>query len=480
MSESNDLKPTGVPASPVPDLIEQYRMRRDAWIAQADELARLRDEVRGSAEREAMEIVTAARRDVRQIVTEARRELLVLSAQVQAALGEAGARPDPTALLDRARDDDGLADDGSEFSDAVFAPEEAVKGMLEAARADMDALAEDARTVPFQALEHAPAPFSAPPPEPPPDFLIAEEQPEEVAEVQPMPVTSASNGLLSSQFPSESVPVPSGRRVRTFVTLFGAAGVAVLVGTIWWFTSGDTPASETAARTETAAPATAPVPTPAATPAAAAAPAPPTPTPAVSSDLSLVVEARRASWMRTTIDGQQDDGRMVPDGEKITINARRSVSLRVGDAGAVYVSVNKGQPVPLGRDGQVVTRQFVVEGGEREERAVPPPPTAPAGQRQVPALAAPVASAPPPPAVPVNRPTPVPLVQPVAAAPPPATPAPEPVPAPPARVERAETTPPPVAPRVEPPSPPRSDLPNPGPSTPASAVIAAAPQWLDA
>ena len=44
---------------PVPDLIERYRSRRDAWIAQADELARLRDEVRGSAEREAMEIVTA-------------------------------------------------------------------------------------------------------------------------------------------------------------------------------------------------------------------------------------------------------------------------------------------------------------------------------------------------------------------------------------------------------------------------------------
>src|SRR4029434_6241466 len=107
MSDSNELKPNTPAGTPVPDLIEQYRVRRDAWIAQADELARLRDEVRGSAEREAMEIVTAARRDVREIVMEARREWLVLSAQVQAALGEAGERPDPAALLDRGRDTGG-------------------------------------------------------------------------------------------------------------------------------------------------------------------------------------------------------------------------------------------------------------------------------------------------------------------------------------------------------------------------------------
>src|SRR5215510_606335 len=104
MPDQNDPRAKGAGGTPVPDLIEQYRVRRDAWIAQADELARLRDEVRGSAEREAMEIVTSARRDVRQIVMEARRELLVLSAQVQAALGEAGARPDPTMLLNRGRE----------------------------------------------------------------------------------------------------------------------------------------------------------------------------------------------------------------------------------------------------------------------------------------------------------------------------------------------------------------------------------------
>ncbi len=95
-------QPQQTGTTPVPDLIERYRLRRDAWIAQADELARLRDEVRGSAEREAMEIVTAARRDVRKVIMEARRELLVLSAQVQAALGEATPNTDPATLLNKA------------------------------------------------------------------------------------------------------------------------------------------------------------------------------------------------------------------------------------------------------------------------------------------------------------------------------------------------------------------------------------------
>src|SRR5215510_11047634 len=102
MPDQNDPRAKGAGGTPVPDLIERYRLRRDAWIAQADELARLRDEVRGAAEREAMEIVTTARRDVRQVIMEARRELLVLSAQVQAALGEVSGKTDPTALLNRA------------------------------------------------------------------------------------------------------------------------------------------------------------------------------------------------------------------------------------------------------------------------------------------------------------------------------------------------------------------------------------------
>jgi hypothetical protein len=472
MSDSNELKPSALSGTPVPDLIEQYRVRRDAWIAQADELARLRDEVRGSAEREAMEIVTAARRDVRQIVMEARRELLVLSAQVQAALGEAGARPDPTALLNRGRDvDDGGQE--SEFPETIFAPEEAVKGMLDEARADMDALVEDARTVPFQALEE-PAPI----PEPLERLSIFSDSAIAAPAPPPAPTLSAapsispstSRVLLSSPFASESVPVPTGRRAKVFVGLFGAVGIAVLAGTIWWFRSGDsTPAAETAARSDAAAPvASAPaVVSPAASSAPASTSAAASDASASASPLSLLVEARRSSWLRTTVDGESDAGRMLARGETVRLNATQSVSLRVGDAGAVYVSVNNGQPSPLGRDGQVVTRQFVVENAGREEAAPSQPRlTAPENPRSAP-LSAPIATGPSSP--PAPTPNQVPLVQPVAATP--SSPPLEPGPAPPPP-SRAETTPPAATTRV--------DLPTPGPSSPASAVIAASRQWLDA
>src|SRR5688572_20171703 len=491
MSDSNELKPNTPAGTPVPDLIEQYRVTRDAWIAQADELARLRDEVRGSAEREAMEIVTAARRNVRQIVMEARRELLVLSAQVQAALGEAGARPDSSGLLNRGHD----TDDGEkpEFAEAIFAHEEAVKGMLDDARADMDALVEDARTVPFQALTEPaklpPAPelpsvfsedtFLASPISPSQSSPPLSSRTPSIKSTSHMSTmsTTASRSLLSSPFPNDAVPVPSGRRARVFVALFGVAGIAFLFGTIWWLRSDNQPsASETAVRTTApvSAPSTPPAvsttPSSSSTPAAGPTAANTSTTP---SALSLLVEARRSSWLRTTVDGESDSGRMLAQGETVRLNAKRSVLLRVGDAGAVLVSVNNGQAAPLGSDGQVVTRQFVVENTERPPVAAaaqtPPPPsptnlqTAPA---QKPAALSSIAAAPP--SAPPVAPNPVPLVQPVAATPSrqplAATPNPllEPGPPPPARAEA--TVPPPAAPSA----------------SPASAAVAASRQWLDA
>jgi len=515
MSDSNELKPNTPAGTPVPDLIEQYRVRRDAWIAQADELGRLRDEVRGSAEREAMEIVTAARRDVRQIVMEARRELLVLSAQVQAALGEASPRPDSTGLLNRGRD----ADDGEkpEFAEAIFAHEEAVKGMLDDARSDMDALVEDARTVPFQALgESAKLP---PPPElssvfsdetflaaplppstqsPPhrsapshtPTMLSTSHTPSMSSTSHtPAMSTTASRMLLSPPFPGDAVPVPTGRRARVVVGLFGVAGIAVLVGTIWWLRSDKVPATSEAA-VRTAPPASAPsspsaastTPSPVSTTPTSAPDAPPAAlanTSTKPSALSLLVEARRSSWLRTTVDGESDSGRMLAQGETVRLNAKQSVSLRVGDAGAVFVSVNNGKAAPLGSDGQVVTRQFVAESTERRA-ADAAAQTAPA-QKPAPlssSIAAgpanvPTPSAPPPSAPPVT-PNSVPLVQPVAATPSrpvAATPNPPLEPGPPP-LARAEATPT---------GAPRPELPTPGPAaSPASAVVTASRQWLDA
>ena len=294
MAGQTDQPQSQTGTTPVPDLIERYRLRRDAWIAQADELARLRDEVRGSAEREAMEIVTAARRDVRKIIMEARRELLVLSAQVQAALGEATPKTDRATLLNRA----GITLDDSqpallEGAVVAFAPEDAVKQILNEVQEDMSALAEDARTLPLQAVPQlrqitaspsppsqsvlasstlpastiasstiaptaiAPPTFSTPlprpsPPAPEPEISTLAEFQEsiEIPELN----EDAANALLSSQFPSDAVPVQSGRRISAFVAACVGIGVVVAGITFWWLSNRNSGASGPAIASEGATP----------------------------------------------------------------------------------------------------------------------------------------------------------------------------------------------------------------------------------
>jgi len=85
---------------PVANLIEGFRSKRQAWIAEAEALARMRDEVRGAAERERMEIITRARERARAVIANARRDLLTLTAQVEASLGPADT-PQPVAELFR-------------------------------------------------------------------------------------------------------------------------------------------------------------------------------------------------------------------------------------------------------------------------------------------------------------------------------------------------------------------------------------------
>lgn len=549
----------------VPDLIARYRVRRDAWIAQADELARLRDEVRGSAEREAMEIVTSARRNVRQVVMEARRELLVLSAQVQAALGEATAKADPVTLLHKA----GIAPGGKfldagapEVPDPGFAPEAAVNEILDEVQADMQALADDARALPLHvAALHEPAappqtapvapsfdppppvapprPVAPPPPvaaplaAPEPSAVAAPVQeatrpvsssaasPEPVVEAWasplPDPVTSpratfsspaaadatwlrpepsglpepsafaepvgfadpptdvpspsgdsfrglgglsgsASKALLSSPFSGDAVAVPQGRSVKTFVGLIVGIAAVVVLGTVFLLRdggAGDAEPGATSAAAEGSVPLEGTVDRVAggAGPVSegtgpAGSPAAPTTNSrtVVQGSLSVVAEALREVWVRTTIDGEADNGRTLTAGDTITASAEGIISLRVGDAGALLVAVNDGEKRPLGPDGLVVTRQFVVEGYQPPD-AAPDPVTAP------PTPAA--ASAPP-----------------VATGPAPQAPAPQ-----------AQTELPASAPAAAPAAVPAAASGAPGATetiTPATVVVATARQWLDA
>jgi hypothetical protein len=433
-----------------------------------------------------MEIVTAARRDVRRIVTEARRELLVLSAQVQAALGEATAKADPATLLQKAGitggDDAGRPSLAAATSRSDFRSESGVDDILKDMQADVTALAEDARALPIQAtalprLGNG----SAEPSTATPARLVASIQSvsitgpsqlsanEERAPSAAALSEAASRVLLSSPYPGDAVPVVPARRLRAFVGISVAVVLTILLGTIWWSRGSAVPvdpATSVAADTATPPTSAPAVPTPAAAPSTLSEP------PLVrnaaatrSANLSVVAESIRDVWLRTTIDGREGLGRTLSAGEVVNVSAAQSVSLRAGDAGALVVSVNGGEKRPLGRDGQVVTRRFVVEELRNASvrtptgPAVAPRPAAAAGQAPASTLAGPGPVIPP---------------------------LPEPAPSTP-----AAPSPPPVAsgnvPLANPPSAAAAAPPSrPAPETSAEsfsaagAVVAAARQWLDA
>jgi hypothetical protein len=94
-----------VEAQPVSRLLEFYRSKHSAWVAEAESLAQLRDQVRSAADRETLEIVARARKDVRDVIAIARQELLVLTEQVRAVLGE---NEPPLRTIEALRDDNWL------------------------------------------------------------------------------------------------------------------------------------------------------------------------------------------------------------------------------------------------------------------------------------------------------------------------------------------------------------------------------------
>ena len=451
-----ETKPAKADLARVPGLLDQYRQQRRAWLEQADELVRMRNEVRQAAEREAIEIVTAARRDVRRIIVEARRELLVLTAQLHAAVEATDvpgleappftallADPDARSRAENASHDDDLT------SDVVHEARKGVRSVLDEARAEIEALSAEApeilahagspdgplpdvddkprvasdrddtrsqdsvnegpihelsldaslaafefqtRDLPIPTLarllgtesasDASPNNDSAPSLYEPPAYntpRLSELRSllrDSVDALEPSPAASpffaapdtAAATADSTTEPSDSrdeIDPPqftppsrlfgedetpsSTRSARTFVGLFAATGAAAVVGTLWW------------ALTRDSAPLSAAAP-PVITDKTAAAPPATAVTPAVASTapgtLALTIEARRPSWIRAQIDGKDETGRIYQAGETRHIYGARSVSIRAGDAGAVFVGMDGGTAQALGTDGQAVTKQY--------------------------------------------------------------------------------------------------------------------------
>jgi hypothetical protein len=490
VADQDQSNPAKADLARVPGLLDQYRQQRRAWLAQADELVRMRDEVRQAAEREAIDIVTAARRDVRRIIVEARRELLVLTAQLHAAVEATDApaieAPPFTALLadpeSRSRVENAAHDDEI-TRDVVHEARKGVRSVLDEARAEIEALSSEApamfgqggspdqpapaveddeieprsqesaneaaagplgegcpvhelsldaslaaldfqtRDLPIPTLARllgsqsaldSSTPASDREPSPGAYEPLTSYETPRLSELRSLlrdaaeplarddaPGLHPGRGVLSpdveplatSLFAFDAAPrteffaeprttdvtddveparhsgdetadaprfTPpsrlfaedetrsSGRSARTFVGLFAATGALAVVGTLWWALGRDS------APLSAAAP-------PVITEKAAAAP-PATATPAVAptppGTLALTIEARRPSWIRAQIDGKDENGRIYQAGETRHIYGARSVSIRAGDAGAVFVGTDGGTARALGTDGMPATKQF--------------------------------------------------------------------------------------------------------------------------
>ena len=59
-------------------------------------------------------------------------------------------------------------------------------------------------------------------------------------------------------------------------------------------------------------------------------------------------------WVAAESDGQRGLYRLVAPGERIVVEAQRTISLRLGNAGSANLSINDGPPRVAGRDGEVV------------------------------------------------------------------------------------------------------------------------------
>ncbi len=110
------------------------------------------------------------------------------------------------------------------------------------------------------------------------------------------------------------------------------------------------------ARAPAASPAT---PAPTDTPLPTPTPDPPTPT-SNTAALSIKLDIVERTWLRIEVDGNDAFEGILNNGDTKTFTARKSVTMRAGNAGGVKVSVNGQAPTTLGGSGDVVDKQWSV------------------------------------------------------------------------------------------------------------------------
>jgi cytoskeleton protein RodZ len=139
------------------------------------------------------------------------------------------------------------------------------------------------------------------------------------------------------------------------VLAYALVGAIVIAGGRWAMQPhGEEGAVGTVGRLPTPSPAVGET----ARPATAQAAAPP-------SAVRINLEAQRAVWVTAVVDGDRAVYRTLQPGERVSLNGRREVSIRVGDAGAILWQVHGRAAVPMGQAGEVRTERVTIDAQPR-------------------------------------------------------------------------------------------------------------------
>lgn len=178
------------------------------------------------------------------------------------------------------------------------------------------------------------------------------------------PHDSVTAGHPTTQQIEDNEAVESDRRAATtFLRLLGVS-IPLAAAVLYFTTSGPLSPREPAA-TSPAAAAAAPrierrapraagsEPTP--TDAAAAHPGSPRAEEPPGNALRVVLTATRSCWLSLAVDGEKPLQRLLQAGDRETLEVRRELVLRAGDAGAIAMTINGVGAKRLGKPGEVVT-----------------------------------------------------------------------------------------------------------------------------
>ena len=115
-------------------------------------------------------------------------------------------------------------------------------------------------------------------------------------------------------------------------------------------------ASATAETTPSASPTASPSPTPTKSPTS-----PTTPTPPSNTPIRVEARALETTWLRVYLDGELVLGDFLQEGEYRVWEAEREVSMRIGNAAGLRLTVNGVEVGSLGGAGEVVVVEYTVD-----------------------------------------------------------------------------------------------------------------------